>query len=80
MSTKQNPGPSNCYANALPDEPMFILLARDPHAPESVIDWLTRRATAIGQDQRPISDTEKVAEACQVARDMATWRASNNGR
>lgn len=30
MGTKSNPTQFDCYANALPDEPMFILLARDP--------------------------------------------------
>ena len=26
---KENPGRFDCYANALPDEPMFVLLARE---------------------------------------------------
>lgn len=29
MGTKNNPGAFDCYANAEPDEPMFVLLARD---------------------------------------------------
>lgn len=29
MGTKNNPGEFDCYANAAPDEPMFILLGRD---------------------------------------------------
>jgi len=28
MATKKNPGEFDCYANAGPDEPMFVLLAR----------------------------------------------------
>lgn len=33
MGTKNNPGTFDCYANAAPDEPMFVLLGRDKHAP-----------------------------------------------
>jgi hypothetical protein len=33
MGTKRNPGLSDCYAKAEADEPMFVLLARDKHAP-----------------------------------------------
>lgn len=36
MSTKQNPGSYNCYADAADDEPMFVLLARDRDAPAIV--------------------------------------------
>ena len=32
MATKNNPGKFDCYTNAEPDEPMFILLGRDPVA------------------------------------------------
>lgn len=48
MGTKLNPGNFDCYENAKPDEPMFILLARDAGAPALVEKWaqektLTRR-------------------------------------
>lgn len=36
MGTKNNPGAFDCYANAEPDEPMFVLLGRDKHAPAPV--------------------------------------------
>ena len=32
MGTKNNPGVFDCYANAEPDEPMFVLLGRDKDA------------------------------------------------
>lgn len=32
MGTKNNPGRYDCYANAEPDEPMFVLLGHDRHA------------------------------------------------
>lgn len=40
MGTKNNPGKFDCYDAALPDEPMFVLLARDP----VVREWVRRRA------------------------------------
>lgn len=42
MGTKQIPGQFDCYANALDDEPMFVLLARDELAPGAVRDWAER--------------------------------------
>lgn len=32
MGTKNNPGNFDCYDKAHPDEPMFVLLGRDPRA------------------------------------------------
>lgn len=39
MGTKNNPGNYDCYKNAHPDEPMFILLGRDPLAPILTEIW-----------------------------------------
>ena len=44
MSTKANPGKYDCYAAADDNEPMFILLARDPTAPYLVELWRQMRA------------------------------------
>lgn len=33
MGTKNRPGTFDCYAAAGPDEPLFVLLGRDPVAP-----------------------------------------------
>jgi hypothetical protein len=40
MGTKSNPGPFDCYAKAEPDEPMFVLLARDP------LGWKTAKKSS----------------------------------
>jgi hypothetical protein len=48
MGTKQNPGPFDCYAAAAPDEPMFVLLARDPLAPALVREWARQRSESEG--------------------------------
>lgn len=43
MGTKNNPGAYDCYENAGPDEPMFILLGRDKFAPTLVELWAHAR-------------------------------------
>lgn len=66
MGTKNNPGQFDCYENAHPDEPMFVLLGRDPWASELVRLWAAGRASA-GEDP------SKVAEARACADQMEAW-------
>jgi hypothetical protein len=68
VGTKNNPGAYDCYHNAKPDEPMFVLLARDPMAPILVELWASLRAHAAG-------NPSKVAEARQCAADMRRYRS-----
>lgn len=74
MGTKQNPGTFDAYTKALPDEPTFTLLARDPIAADLVWDWASRRLYDIERGLAPESDREKVAEARQCASNMRAWR------
>lgn len=67
MGTKLQPGKFDCYDNAEPDEPMFILLARDLMAPALVRLWADLRAHAAG-------NPSKVAEARSCAAAMDVWR------
>lgn len=80
MGTKQNPAKYDCYANALPDEPMFVLLARDPTAPAIVKEWAEMREQAIETGNRPRSDYTMVTEARDCALAMEAWRKQNNGK
>lgn len=80
MATKKNPGQFDCYANALPDEPMFILLARDPAAPFLVRAWAERREAEVRAGIRTAADMEMVGEAEECASQMAEWRKRNNGK
>lgn len=66
MGTKNNPGKFDCYANAEADEPMFILLGRDKHAPTLVWLWAVLREL----DQE---DPAKVQEARDCALAMIKW-------
>lgn len=67
MGSKRDPGKFDCYAAAEEDEPMFVLLGRDRHAPELVEVWASLREDA-GEDP------EKVQEARDLANQMREWR------
>ena len=91
MGTKNNPGKFDCYANAGPDEPMFVLLARDPLAAHLVSLWSkmrygdTEAATRVFEDLvrkhaaaycvEP--DVAKAEEAMDCSLAMFDWREAN---
>jgi hypothetical protein len=79
MGSKNEPGKYDCYANALPDEPMFILLARDPDFYRLVNEWADRRANDISCGERPDTDGHLVVEARMCASKGAHWRRANLG-
>ena len=62
MGTKNNPGDFDCYENAEPDEPMFILLGRDPIGPTLVDHWADARE-ALGDDPAKVAEARECAEA-----------------
>lgn len=80
MGTKNDPGEFDCYANALRDEPMFILLARDPDFARLVREWAVRRGQDIACGNRPGSDMPMVDEAYATATRGAKWRLNNMGK
>lgn len=67
MGTKSEPGRFDCYDAAKPDEPIFILLGRDPQAPGVIRDWVIRR-------QRMGESGDKLMEALSCASDMEAYR------
>jgi hypothetical protein len=70
MGTKSNPGAYDCYAAAHPNEPMFVLLARDKHAPTLV--WLWALLRELDEE-----DPAKIAEARDCVEDMLQWQIAN---
>jgi hypothetical protein len=78
MGTKENPGKYDCYDKALPDEPMFTLLARDPYMPKLLRKWAKRRTKDIKAGTRPESDKEMVEEAYFTSIDATIWRKNND--
>lgn len=79
MGTKNNPAEYDCYAAALPDEPMFVLLARDLSAPRLIEMWAFKRSSDIDAGNKPESDRETVKEACALAAEMREWRKMHDG-
>jgi hypothetical protein len=73
MGTKEKPGEFDCYAAAAPDEPMFVLLARDPSAHLLVGLWALIR-DKLGEDS-----AGKIEEARDCADAMRDWFALHAG-
>lgn len=80
MGTKLQPGKFDCYANALPDEPMFVLLARDPDFMHIVNEWAACRLQRILRGDYPESDRALVREAIQCSEAGGSWRENNPGK
>jgi hypothetical protein len=66
MGTKNFPGVFDCYAAAKPDEPMFVLLGRDPLAASLVRRWAVAR-------HHEGESTAKVLEALDCADALEAW-------
>lgn len=80
MGTKNNPGVFDCYANAEPDEPMFVLLGRDASAAQIVRLWANERARQINVGAKPESDSDMVLEALECASAMERFYAERQRR
>jgi hypothetical protein len=88
MGTKNNPGKFDCYENAEPDEPLFVLLARDPLAPFLVSIWSKLRmgdleaADVVYEEivrkilprYNTAPDVDKASEALDCSLAMFKWR------
>lgn len=79
MGTKLTELRDGCFHAALDDEPMFVLLARDPDAPRLCRNWASQRESEIERGSRPSSDSAKVQAARETAERMDKWRKENDG-
>lgn len=68
MGTKNDPGKFDCYKAAEPDEPMFVLLGRDPAAAAAVILWVKLRQF-LGESL----DSPKMQEALACSTALNRW-------
>jgi hypothetical protein len=68
MSTKQENivDPKSCWNRAGLDEPVFVLRANDPSAPDTIIMWANRYRMRGGR-------LEKFHEAIAAAQAMRDW-------
>lgn len=73
MGTKTNPSEFNCYAKAREDEPVFVLLGRDPVAAEVVAFWAALRIRTFLNSEQDI----QIEEALRVAETMKNYAMSN---
>lgn len=64
---------SSCLNRSAPDEPVFVLCARDPAAPMAVMQWCNHRIM-LGKDD---SLSPKILEAAQWIMRAIKWRAEN---
>jgi hypothetical protein len=69
MGTKNNPSKFDCYTAAELDEPMFVLLGRDPVARYAVLLWIHLRMAA-GIE---VAGAPKLQEAIEVSDEMKEW-------
>jgi hypothetical protein len=76
MGTKNAPGNYDCYANAEPDEPMFVLLGRDPAAGVAVLVWCKLRESIAGPSIDG-DEMDKIEEAKKCAAKMVEWAAAH---
>ena len=73
--SKVYPGKYDCHTAALPDEPTFTLLARDPHAPTLILQWVTMREASIAAGERPEEENrDQILEARSLAEKFKRWR------
>lgn len=74
MGTKNNPGAFDCYEAADPDEPMFVLLARDVLASDLVYEWARRYEVIANVGGAPTpKQRAKIDEARACADSMRDW-------
>lgn len=92
QATKENPHPLDCWDRALPDEPRFALLARDPLFVPLVALWAAlRRRDYVNAAQHFASaiwaatfmpakpnDGKKALAAAATCGDAALWRLAKN--
>lgn len=72
MKTEIN-DPNSCLNRSKPNEPLFVLCARDACAPGAILEW-ARLRIALGLND---ATDEKMNEAIQIAQEMHAWRETN---
>jgi DNA-directed RNA polymerase subunit RPC12/RpoP len=60
--------PTSCFNKAAPEEPIFVVRAKDPEAPDTVRTWANNAQT------RGTHEPEKIAEAFALADRMEAYR------
>lgn len=83
MSTKEKLGPFDALEKALPQEPMFPILARDPCGPATITEWARLRrnrafrlwGSSRAADKKLLdAELAQCAQAELIAEQMDDWR------
>lgn len=81
IKVKEMSDPNSCLNRSQPEEPLFVLCARDPHAPGAVEYWAYLKAGGkpINFDMPAVSalpsrTAEKVLDAIDSVTNMESWR------
>ena len=71
--------PNSCINKAGDDEPVFVLRAHDPAAPEIVREWADAYASRKEEKGGVMTDEQraKYREAIELAQKMETWQKEN---
>lgn len=80
MGTKNKPGAFDCFRNLEPDEPYFVLMARDPSAALLVRMWAHGRKVMIEGGEKPYTDMAMVTEALLCADEMEAFATERKAR
>lgn len=82
MSTKRENilNPASCWNRAAPDEPVFVLRANDPLAPQIVREWAKRYAEMKQANRGGITaeQANKVAFAHAIGAAMIRYRLAED--
>lgn len=73
MGSKSEPGFYSYLGKAEPNEPVFVLLGRDPQAPDLVRRWADER-DRLGESR------DRVAEAYALAKQMEDYAKAYHAR
>jgi hypothetical protein len=77
MGTKARPGLFDALKKAQPEEPYFVLLARDPAAVWRVLDWVSVRLDLVRYGKRPMAELPQLVEALDCAAEMVAWQVAH---
>jgi hypothetical protein len=80
IGSRKDPSRFGFAYAALPDEPRFTLLARDPDFARLVREWAKRRIDDVNCGERPLADLAQVEEAHDIADAGEEWRRENPGK
>ena len=74
MSTKEQPGPFDAFAKLAPDEPYFVLRAKDISAPATIEAWVRFRRGSPSKAAKA-DEAARLTEALACAAQMRDWYA-----